>query len=280
MYEKLTEKFLSMKWDQNCLNTLNTSASGQLTEDNVVSVLNNVFPDWTFKITLMNASGERIAGTLFLPGRCYDGTGSNEWSAICNIINKLTANVNIISTPKQTTPSNATEAPKTTTASVMAQLSSIKANTPQNASEQPKNDAQTIFDELMNDTPTTPTETKTDAEIFDQKGQPEYVDFDSPEAEKFEKEFWDKANQIKQENALKTPTPEEVNPTHVPMINAWTAEIGNKLKLWSQEHNITSKDQISAWLKRYCGLEYDYFNPAWTDRFIAWTEALREQQTY
>ncbi len=280
MYEKLTEKFLSMKWDQNCLNLLNTLISEHpITEDNVVSILDNVFPDWTFKITLMNANGERIAGTLFLPGRCYDGTGSNEWSAICNIINKLTANVNPITNPKPSIQSEASEAPKTTTASVMAQLSSIKANTAQNVSEAPKNDAQAIFDELMNTDGSTPQPTqKTDAEIFKQDG-PEYVDFDSPEAEKIAQDFM-KQIQKSKEDALKTPTAEEVNPNHVIMSQAWTTETGNLLKTWCQKHNVTSKEQMSAWFKRYCGLDYDYFNPEWTGRFINWTEALREQQTY
>lgn len=267
MYEKLTEKFLSMKWDQNYLNLLNTSE--QITENNVVSVLNNVFPDWTFKITLMNASGERIAGTLFLPGRCYDGTGSNEWSAICNIINKLITNVNPISNPKTTNQTEALEAPKTTTASVMAQLSSIKANTSQNASEATKNDTQAIFDDLMG-VENTPAQ---------EQSEPEYVEFDSPEAKKFEKEFWNQANKP-EENVLKTPTADEVNPSRAIMIQAWTAENGTNLKSWMANHNITSKEQMSTWFMRYCGLDYDHFNPEWADKFIAWTEALREQQTY
>lgn len=273
MYEKLTEKFLSMKWDQNYLNQLNTSIS----EDTVVSILDKVFSDWTFKITHMISvnGGMCVAGTLFLPGRTIDGTGSNEWSAICNIISKLTANVNVVSNNSVQPVQNASEQPKTTSASVMAELSNIKAKTQQNGSEQPKDDAQAIFDELLGGDGTPKATEEHKAETKEE--EPEYLEFGTPECDAYEKKFWD---QVKQADALKTPTADEVNPNRVPMKQAWTNETGNRLKEWMATHNVVTKEQMSSWFMRYCGLEYDFFNPEWLDKFITWTDALREQQTY
>lgn len=273
MYETLTQKFLSMKWDKNYLNLLNTSVS----EDTIVSILDNVFPDWTFKIThLISVNGGTcIAGTLFLPGRTIDGTGSNEWAAICNIITKLTSQVNVVSENK----SNVSEKQNHTISvnSVMEQLSNMKANTQKGSETMSKEQAdknQQMFDDIMNgminNQPNVPKEEP-------KKEEPEYVEFGSPECEAYEKEFWD---QVNKSDPLKTPTPEEVNPNHVPMNNMWTTEVGEKLKAWAMKHNISGKEQMSSWFMRYCGLDYDYFNPEWTDKFIAWTEALREKQTY
>ena len=263
MYEKLTEKFLSMKWDKGYLSKLNTSIS----EDTIVSSLDNAFPEWTFKITHMISVNDKmcVAGTLFLPGRTIDGTGSNEWSAIYNIISRLRANVNNISydTSKDNSASS-----KTTSASIMAELSSIKAKTELNNSEESKNDtdfdadAKAIFDELLDD---------------EKQKESDFIEFGTPEAEAHEKEFW---NQINKAEALKTPTAEEVNPGHVFMKPKWTTETGAKLQNWMKTHNITTKEQMTSWFMRYCGLEYDFFNPEWLDKFIAWTDALREQQTY
>lgn len=270
MYEKLTEKFLSMKWDENYLTKLNTSVS----EDTVVSILDNVFPEWTFKITHMISTnnGMCVAGTLFLPGRTIDGTGSNEWSAICNIISKLTTKVNSVSEKASQPAQNASEQPKTTSASVIAELSSIKAKTQQNASEQSQNDAQAIFNALLGDNDNT-SQTKEEPK----KEEPERLEFGTPECDAHEKQFWDQVNEAE---ALKTPTAEEVNPNHVPMKQAWTTETGTRLKEWMAAHNVVTKEQMSSWFMRYCGLEYDFFNPEWLDKFINWTDALREQQTY
>jgi hypothetical protein len=64
------------------------------------------------------------------------------------------------------------------------------------------------------------------------------------------------------------------------MSNNWTTEQGDKIKKWIAENGINGKEQMSAWLIRYCGLDYDHFNPEWTDKFLEWAEALRERQTY
>lgn len=267
MHEKLTEKFLSMGWNKNWLTQITTPVS----EDTVVSILNNVFPEWTFTVNLL--SENRVAGTLFLPGYLIDFTGTNEFNGICNIINKLATNVNGISTNQQPIVTNASEAPKTTTASVMAELSSIKAVVQQNASERPKNDAQAIFDDLMNSSSTI---TKTEEP---KKEESEYLQYGTPECDAHEKQFWDQVNQS-QEDPLKTPTPEQVNPNHELTNRLWTTETGTKLQAWMKVHNVNGKEQMSAWFMRYCGLDYDYFNPEWVDKFIAWTDALRERQTY
>lgn len=270
MYEKLTEKFLSMKWDKNYLTKLNTSIS----DDTVVSILDNVFPEWTFKITHMISTngGMCVGGTLFLPGRTIDGTGSNEWSAIRNIISKLITNVNSVSEETSQPTQNASEQPKTTSASVMAELSNIKAKTQQNASEQPQNDAQAIFDALLGD-----NNDASQVKEEPKKEEPEYIEFGTPECDAYEKQFWDQVNKA---DALKTPTADEVNPNRVPMKQAWTTETGTRLKDWMAAHNVVTKEQMSSWFMRYCGLEYDFFNPEWLDKFINWTDALREQQTY
>jgi hypothetical protein len=154
----------------------------------------------------------------------------------------------------------------------MAELSNIKAKTQQNASEQSQNDAQAIFDALLgdnNDTSQVKEEPK--------KEEPEYLEFGTPECDAYEKQFWDQVNKA---DALKTPTADEVNPGHVYMKPNWTNETGAKLQAWMKAHNVTTKEQMSSWFMRYCGLEYDFFNPEWLDKFINWTDALREQQTY
>ena len=270
MYEKLTEKFLSMKWDKNCVTKLNAS---MISEDTIVSILDNVFTDWTFKITHMISvnGGMSIGGTLFLPGRTIDGTGSNEWSAICNIISKLTANVNNVSNVSTQPQQNTVEQPKKTADSVQKELEKMKAKTTQQTIEKPVNDADAIFNDLMNDVSTKPEEPK--------NNKPEMLEFGTPECDAFEKEFWDQVKAAEAE-ALKNPTPEEVNPNHINMRQMWNNEQGKKLMDWANEHGVNGKDQMSAWFKRYCGLEYDYFNPEWVDKFILWTKALREKQTY
>ena len=276
MYEKLTEKFLSMKWDKNYITNLNAS---KISEDTVVSILDDVLPEWTFKITHMIElnGGMSVGGTLFLPGRTIDGTGSNEWSAICNIISKLTANVNNVSNVSPQPQLN-TEAPKQTTDSVQKQLQEMKNKV---KPVKPVDDTTNIFNDLMgvgdSDNKDKPEELPQNEPKEEKKEENEFLEFGTPECDAYEKEFWDQVNAAE---ALKTPTPEEVNPNHIVMRQMWNDEQGAKLRQWATEHNVAGKEQMSAWFKRYCGLEYDYFNPEWVDKFILWTKALREKQTY
>lgn len=276
MYEKLTEKFLSMKWDKNYITNLNAS---KISEDTVVSILDDVLPEWTFKITHMIElnGGMSVGGTLFLPGRTIDGTGSNEWSAICNIISKLTANVNNVSNVSPQPQLN-TETPKQTTDSVQKQLQEMKNKV---KPAKPVDDTTNIFNELMGGGDSVnkdePEELPQNEPKEEKKEENEFLEFGTPECDAYEKEFWDQVNAAE---ALKTPTPEEVNPNHIVMRQMWNDEQGAKLRQWATEHNIAGKEQMSAWFKRYCGLEYDYFNPEWVDKFILWTKALREKQTY
>jgi hypothetical protein len=107
--------------------------------------------------------------------------------------------------------------------------------------------------------------------------EPTELPFNSPESIAYEEQF---AKEAEQYEALKQPTPEMVNPNNLIYSNSWTTEVGMKMKTWANEHSITGKDQMSAWLIKYCGLDYDHFNPEWTDKFIAWAKALREKQTY
>jgi hypothetical protein len=218
--------------------------------------------------------GMSVGGTLFLPGRTIDGTGSNEWSAICNIINKLTTNVNNVSNVSPQPQQNIVEAPKKTSDSVQKELEAMKAKTVQQNVNKPVSDAEAIFNDLIGDDASKATETKEETK---EEQTEEFLEFGTPECDAYEKNFWDQVNAAE---ALKNPTPDEVNPNHIVMRQMWNDEQGEKLRQWAKEHGINGKEQMSTWFKRYCGLEYDYFNPEWVDKFILWAKALREKQTY
>lgn len=284
MYEELTKHFLSMQYDKNNFpKYLERLSNASFTKDTLPCILNEVFPDWTFKIShfIGDRDWQRIAGTLFLPGHTYDGTGSDVNDAIFNIINSIIKKVNINSDvsniPQETIPEQ-TEQPKQTSASILNELQSIKNNTSENAVQQVKNDTDDLFDSLMNANPVV-TQTPVQEQQSVQQttnNEPKYVDFDSPECDEIVKNF----NEQFINNPLKTYTPEEVNPNHEFMKPKWTTPVGAKLSEWMKLHNVTTKEQMTSWFMKFCGLEYDYFNPDWLDKFIAWTEALREQQTY
>ena len=280
MYKMLTEKFLSMKWDKNYLTKIDNS----INEDTVVSILDNVFPEWTFRINNivpMNDNSKCVAITLFMPGRILDGTGSNEWSAICNIISKFNIKVNestnnmvnLTKKEESSLTNNPNNKPKTTSASVIADIEKKKAEMQKANQEQPNNDTQDIFNDLMgNDTINT-----NNSETTDTQQESSFIEFGTPEYDKAENEI---VEQLKTDILLKNPTAEEVNPNNIITNSMWTRETGEKIKAWMAKHNVTTKDQMSSWFIRYCNLDYDHFNPEWLDKFIAWTDALREQQTY
>lgn len=266
MNEVLTQHFLSMKWDKNYLTQI-TSVS----EDTIVSVLDSVLPEWASEITdLKEVKGESVCSVaLYLPGRIRSGLGTNDYSAICNIINRMKSDVNDNPVPK-TTPENVTNQQS------VSQQQSIQ------------NFNQNFFNNFMSsDGQTNNLNVKSDQNSEPKKEEPEFVDFNSPEAQAMEKEFWQHGtigmNPIEPEKKEEpiTATPQEVNPTGQPIPrSAWTQENGLKLKNWMSQHNVTNIEQMNNWLMKYCGLDYDHFNPEYTDKFIAWTNAVREKQTY
>lgn len=243
MNEILTKHFLSMEWDKNCLNQITS-----ISEDTIVSQLDSVLPQWASEITDFKEikGNATFAVALYLPGRIMSGTGNTDLAAICNIISKMKSNVNVNTTPK------------TTSENVTSQ----------------QNNQTTVFNELLSGNDTKEPE---------QKQESEFVDFNSPEAQAMEKEFWEHGTIgiNNTENDSVQPTPQQVNPTGQPIPRtAWTQEAGMKLKTWMGQHNVTDINQMNNWLNKYCGLDYDHFNPEYVDKFIAWTNTLREKQTY
>jgi len=246
MNEFLTQHFLSMKRDKN-YQTLFAST----TKDNVISFLDQNFPNqWAMETlhVFNHVNDVKFSVAVYLPGLVMCGNGKDESEAICNAVTKLSSAVSNI---RPTTIQEAahteipTENNKLTTESVMQQLESMQASIQNKQQEQ----------------------------------EPQYLEFGSPEQQAFDNQFFDEAKKS-EDDPLKQPTKEEVNPTGEILVNKWVTEQGEKLKQWSINHQIASKEQMSAWFIKYCGLDYDHFNPEWVDKFIAWTEALREKQTY
>lgn len=265
MNEFLTQHFMTMNRTNNYQEMFSKSLSS-ITDSNVISYLDSNFSNqWAMQIT--DITDSRVAVALFLPGLILQGTGENETKALRYIITNLTNNiqdetqnnVSQINTSQTVQPTQ-----KETVSSINQKLEQIKTNT-ENKTAQDNN---AIFDSLI-----ASANAMSQSKPQEQPQElPEELPFDSPESNAFEKKFW--------EDALKQPTPEMVNPTGTIYSNSWTPEVGMKLKAWSDEHGITSKEQMSSWLIRYCGLDYDHFNPEWTDKFLVWAKALRETQTY
>lgn len=277
MNEFLTQHFLSLKWDKNYASQLNAS----LSEDTIVSKLDSILPEWHAEITHMTDS--KVAIALYLPGKIYSGIGTSDVNAICNIIRRINP---IVNTESLETP---TQQSKATIESVTAQLTQMKTNAAKMVNTQDEitkfDDAEVIDkpktnnildDLLMMNESTKPTSPAPQEPIVTEEPKEEALEFGTPECDAYEKEFWDSVN-----GSSPVPnTPEGMNPNMEYMIPRWTEEQGMKLKAWANEHNISNKDEMSAWLKKYCGLEYDYFNPMYVDNFITWTNVLREKQTY
>ena len=284
MNEFLTQHFLSMKWDKNYINALqNTSIS----EDTVVSKLDAIMPEWSSEIThLTEIKGEMaVAISLYLPGKILTGIGNSDINALCNIINRLTSNVNTESVPNSQMIKLNNDNAKQTTATVLNQLEQIKANVQNKQQEAATTNTDTndnsdsstnILDDLLSMSKSTTEQPVQPVVEAPQQEEEKEIIFGTPEAEAYEKQFWDQVNGSSPVPA----TPEGMNPNMEFMQNKWTPEQGTKLKAWMAEHNVTKKEEMSAWFKRYCGLEYDYFNPIYVDNFITWAQQLREKQTY
>lgn len=255
----LTQHFMSMKRDIECEQKLIAS-----NQDSIINILNDTIPSWEYEITNIITSDSQLILTvvLYLPGRILSGIGKSVTDAIMNIINMHFVSKSNVNQSVQPTQVNQ---PLTNASQVVEKLQNIKNNVIEQ-NNQPKNNpsnSNNIFDDLLSD---------------NNNVQNNQFEFGSNEAKEFEKEV----GTFEQENKMpEQPTAEMVNPTNqlIPK-NAWTVEKGAKLREWMQRHNVSNKDQMNAWLKKYCGLEYDYFDPQWLDKFIEWTDALREMQTY
>lgn len=279
MSESLTERFLSNPYNKESFKQINTSI---LTENNIVSVLDNLFNgNWTFKINnvVPLPNGLHTLITLFIPGKVIDGSGTNEWEAVCNIIKHLIPTQDVSSIQ-----------------SLSVQQQTVQENTVQNTPEQPKKNVADIMTELSNvqskikgqtsDAVTTTTTTITQKSNNSDSFFDDLIDsFDTNTSQEPAQNIsTEETSNITQEvvkvEMPKNPTPEEVNPTNQILSNNWTIQQGEKIRKWINENGINGKEQMSAWLMRYCGLDYDHFNPEWTDKFLEWAEALRERQTY
>jgi hypothetical protein len=151
--------------------------------------------------------------------------------------------------------------------SVMEKINSIKKNITSNSSEQPNNN--TTSDDMFNMLLGTPTGQK------DPEPAPTEAEFGSKEAEEFDKQFFE---QIKKVEKL---SPDIVNPTRrlIPR-SEWIPPQGEALKQWMSKFDVSKKEEVDAWLNKFCGLTYDYFDPKFVDKFIEWAEYMREKQTY
>lgn len=255
-----------------------------VTEDTVIQFLDNAFSEWAFKITQVTSINNKplIVGTLLFPGHSIDGTGTNEYEIMCNIINKTFNNTQTKTIKKETKTKTSSEessdGSKMNAKEAIDRIAELKAKSQETASEEPTeatenkaNNNDDVFSQFMNNEPK-----KEPAE--EKEEEPEVLEFFSEEAEKKEEE-WQEFLEEKQ-NEPKTLTPEEVNPENRPMGDDWDTNNGKLIRQWMKENNVNSEEQLSSWLRRFCGLEYAYFNPVFTQQFILWTKALREQQTY
>ncbi len=273
MNNVLVQHYLTMQWD-NSWNTLLSTKT-----DDVISLLNSTLSDWSFEVTDVKPTKEDdvLLVALYMPGKIISGSGKTERDAISNIISLLFTNnktdnsqvskQETVQIPQETIKEpqvQETEQKTITTSSVLEQLGNIKNNINEQkpATEQKSLSPEDMFNMLLG----MPTGTQE---------EPTEVEFGSPESEQFEKEFLE---QVKKVEKL---SPDIVNPTRriIPK-SEWIPEQGNALRQWMAKFEVTTKEQVDAWLNKFCGLTYDYFDPKFIGDFIEWTEYMREKQTY
>ena len=274
MNNALVQHFLSMHWDNAWNGVLNSKT------DDVISLLNSTLSEWSFEVTDIKLIKDDsiIFLALYMPGKVASGAGRTEKEAISNIISLLFHNNNTdnsqvsktetIQNPQQINnvqPQTNTETVSVN--SVMEKINSIKKNITNNSSEQPNNN--TTSDDMFNMLLGTPTGQK------DPEPTPTEAEFGSKEAEEFDRQFFE---QIKKVEKL---TPDVVNPTRrlIPR-SEWVPSQGEALKQWMSKFDVSKKEEVDAWLNKFCGLTYDYFDPKFVDKFIEWAEYMREKQTY
>ena len=277
MNDYLTQKFLSLKWDKQLTKTLNTSS---VSDDSILSLIDSIFQEWSCETTNMISVNNQlvVSVNLYLPGRILSGVGSSTENALANIvrnifytdsvndiINETSNNVNVQKVENTTQVVNQQiETPE----SVVQKINEMANNV------QPKQP--NPIDSLMMDFPNIAQQQQTEQPITN---QPIEVEIGSEEEKKISAEF-QQFGTVGINEPIIQPTAQEVNPTNQPMTHLWNEENGPKLKNWMNSHGINNPEQISAWFRRFCGLDYEHFNPAYIDQFLKWADSLRESQTY
>lgn len=275
MNEVLTQHFLSLKWDGSTVTT-----TPNITKDNVISVLNNTFNEWSYEILSVNQiNGQMVVVVaLYMPGKVICGMGPDDSAALLNIICSLHKEINSVPeknlNTEQIQQNNQTKT--LTSKDVVQRLEDIqnKISSQSQPSQTPPTAQNNGFPDLLSDMLGNSIPQQQTAPVAQQNAPQEddYSDLPFTMSEDFANSF--------QEPKKFVPSPETINPNHTIMIRQWKPEQGQKFSAWCKENNVSSKAEAEAWIKRYCGLTYDYFNPDYVDDFIRWAKELREKQTY
>ena len=281
MNEQLTKRFMEMKWEDSYSEQLSNLTD--LSESNVIQKLNSIFPKWSYTIESVNQINNQmvIAGTLYLPDNIRSGIGNSDNGVLYNIIRTFIGSVNTTSTEKQNVPK------KTLTSDdVVSKLQEMKNNIsnkeskPESTESQsntnpPANNNNSLFNDLLNSMSNNKEEKK-------EEPKEEYIPY-PPETEEDKKKL-EELNKAAFGSNFKSstfsPTPEFINPKNEIMLGKWTQEEANKIKQWCATIGVSNKDEMSAWIKRFCNLDYDHFDPQYVDKFIEWSNELREKQSY
>lgn len=270
-----------MKWEDSYSEQLSNLTD--LSESNVIQKLNSIFPKWSYTIESVNQINNQmvIAGTLYLPDNIRSGIGNSDNGVLYNIIRTFIGSVNTTSTEKQNVPK------KTLTSDdVVSKLQEMKNNIsnkeskPESTESQsntnpPANNNNSLFNDLLNSMSNNEEKKK-------EESKEEYIPY-PPETEEDKKKLEELDEAIFGSNfqsSTFSPTPEFINPKNEIMLGKWTQEEANKIKQWCATVGVSNKDEMSAWIKRFCNLDYDHFDPQYVDKFIEWSNELREKQSY
>lgn len=251
-------------------------------EKSVVAYLNKTVGKWAFDITgvYQTQNGMAVTVVAYFPHTILSGMGNSYQNALCNIIRDITYNVASDSKPISKD-NNVVD-------DVLKQMEQKKEKALNNQSslQQPSNiypekkEEEVFGSNMFQNIPKVNEPNTSTAPPVPQANKPTEVNFFSKEAEEIEKEFSKMVFEEPQKEKF-VPTPENINPTgQIFPPNAWSTEQGQKAKNWMAEFGINKKEEFSAWLIRYCGLDYDHFNPQYIDNFIEWVNEMREKQTY
>ena len=279
--ESLTKDFLSSgtPWDRSSLSSKN------ITEDNVLGIIDSIIPnhEWTYDITnICNINnGPVISVTLYLPGIVISSTGFSYKNAVVHALRDIIAmeNSKNVQTdiPKEVEAQQPKMSDKLSVDDVLGQISNMNENI--KGKNKPEstlavNQQSSLLDEFFN---SNKNKQQATPEPVEQK-QSNDIPFFSKEAEEVGKQV---EQEIEDYNYSRfNPSPESVNPTNrIFSMNDWASQ-GDKVKAWMQELSIKNKEEFSAWTRKWCGLDYDHFDPQYLDYLIRWSKDLREKQTY
>lgn len=297
------------KWDVKSLNVPQD-------EETIIAYLNATFSTWSYEIENVYKfeEGFLFSVVLYLPGIVLSGVGPTYKAALCSILKDLQKDVDvsdsspsidqISNVPTKELENNSNfvdqstfEKPKNLPNFIKTKeqtpkpvgntgvndiLNEIKQKKEQAVNNNTKNEQSNMFNNQNFNNTMNLFEAQQPTQNVMPEPQPpkqkDTVDFFSPEAEEIGKQV---VKELEEEQNNKfVPSPETINPNNEITKDWWTQEQGQKAMEWSKKFDITNKDQFSAWTMKYCGLDYDHFNPKYIDDFIKYTEELRERQTY